>query len=32
MLEHLRVSVGTAGEMQRFLAAFRDVVGRRTSA
>ena len=26
MLEHLRVSVGTAEEMQRFLAAFREVV------
>jgi histidinol-phosphate aminotransferase len=32
MLEHLRVSVGTAEEMKRFLDAFRDVVGRKTSA
>jgi histidinol-phosphate aminotransferase len=29
MLEHLRVSVGTADEMERFLRAFTDVVGRR---
>lgn len=27
MVEHLRVSVGTPEEMQRFLAAFREVIG-----
>jgi len=32
MLEHLRVSVGTADEMRRFLAAFREIVGRKTAA
>ena len=32
MLEHLRVSVGTADEMARFLSAFREIVGRKTAA
>ena len=32
MLEHLRVSVGTAGEMGRFLTAFKEIVGRKSSA
>jgi histidinol-phosphate aminotransferase len=32
MLEHLRVSVGTADEMARFLGAFREIVGRKTAA
>jgi histidinol-phosphate aminotransferase len=31
MLEHLRVSVGTPDEMARFLGAFREIVGRKTS-
>jgi histidinol-phosphate aminotransferase len=30
MLEHLRVSVGTADEMSRFVAAFKEIVGRKT--
>jgi histidinol-phosphate aminotransferase len=33
LLEHLRVSVGTAGEMDRFTTAFKDIVAeRKTSA
>jgi histidinol-phosphate aminotransferase len=32
MLEHLRVSVGTPDEMRRFLAAFREIVARKTAA
>jgi histidinol-phosphate aminotransferase len=32
MVEHLRVSVGTAEEMRRFLAAFKEIVGRKTPA
>jgi histidinol-phosphate aminotransferase len=32
MLEHLRVSVGTADEMRRFLTAFKEIVGRKTAA
>jgi histidinol-phosphate/aromatic aminotransferase/cobyric acid decarboxylase-like protein len=32
MLEHLRVSVGTADEMKRFLDGFKAIVGRRTAA
>jgi histidinol-phosphate aminotransferase len=32
MLEHLRVSVGTAEEMARFLGAFKEIVGRKTAA
>ena len=32
MLEHLRVSVGTPDEMARFMGAFREIVGRKTSA
>jgi len=32
MLEHLRVSVGTAEEMARFMTAFKDIVGRKTAA
>jgi histidinol-phosphate aminotransferase len=31
MLEHLRVSVGTAEEMERFLTSFRTIVGRKTA-
>jgi len=31
MLEHLRVSVGTAEEMARFMTAFKDIVGRKTA-
>jgi histidinol-phosphate/aromatic aminotransferase/cobyric acid decarboxylase-like protein len=27
MTEHLRVSIGTADEMSRFMAAFRDIFG-----
>ena len=32
MLEHLRVSVGTADEMRRFLGAFKEIVTRKTAA
>ena len=32
MHEHLRVSVGTADEMRRFLTVFRETVGRKTPA
>jgi histidinol-phosphate aminotransferase len=32
MVEHLRVSVGTADEMRRFLTAFKEIVGRKTAA
>ena len=32
MLEYLRVSVGTADEMTRFLDGFKEIVGRRTAA
>jgi histidinol-phosphate aminotransferase len=32
MLEHLRVSVGTADEMRRFLAGFKEIVARKTAA
>ena len=32
MLEYLRVSVGTPVEMDRFLGAFKDIVGRKTAA
>jgi len=32
MLEYLRVSVGTADEMRRFLTAFKEIVARKTSA
>jgi histidinol-phosphate aminotransferase len=32
MLEHLRVSVGTPEEMARFMGAFKEIVGRKTSA
>ena len=31
MLEHLRVSIGTADEMDRFMVAFKDIFGARTS-
>ena len=31
MLEHLRVSIGTEDEMRRFMVAFRDVMGVRTT-
>ena len=32
MVEHLRVSVGTADEMRRFLTAFKEIAGRKTAA
>ena len=32
MVEHLRVSVGTADEMRRFLGAFKEIVARKTAA
>jgi histidinol-phosphate aminotransferase len=32
MVEHLRVSIGTADEMQRFMAAFRDILPARNAA
>jgi histidinol-phosphate aminotransferase len=32
MFEHLRVSVGTADEMRRFLGAFKEIVARKTAA
>ena len=31
MLEHLRVSVGTADEMSRFMGAFKEIFGRSAS-
>ena len=31
MLEHLRVSVGTADEMNRFMVAFKEIFGRSAS-
>jgi len=30
--EHLRVSIGTADEMNRFMVAFKSVMGQATSA
>jgi len=30
--EHLRVSIGTADEMSRFMLAFRDIMAQRTAA
>jgi histidinol-phosphate/aromatic aminotransferase/cobyric acid decarboxylase-like protein len=31
MLEHLRVSIGTADEMDRFMVAFKEIFPARTS-
>jgi histidinol-phosphate aminotransferase len=32
MNEHLRVSIGTADEMSRFMVAFRDIMAQKTAA